>query len=552
LTLEGPCGPTAGMANVLGEEKREQILALGRLGWSLRRIERELHVRRETAGLYLHAAGIPVRRRGGLASSWPPWPASTDAGAKPATTGEVITDSPEAKPATTAEVITDSAVQKVGRAPTASACEPYRELIEQGLRLGRNVMAIYQDLVTDHGFAARYNSVRRFTMKLQGQTTPEAHPVIVTEPGQEAQVDYGEGPMIRDAQTGKYRRSRLFVFTLGYSRKSVRLLTMQSSSHIWAELHERAFRRLGGAPKTVVLDNLREGVLKPDWYDPTLNPLYRDVLGHYGVIALPCRPYHPNRKGKVESSVGHAQRTPLKGLRFESLEAAQVYLDRWEENWADTRIHGTTKRQVSAMYAEEKPYLAPLPVEPFRYYQHGNRTVHLDGCFEVGGAYYRAPPELLGRLVPVQWDARCVRLIHPATRQLVREYPFEKPGHRQSPPEYLPKRTPPTTLQLLARARHVGGQVGALCTEIHQRDGENGVRRIQGVLAQARKHGPQALERACGLAMEAGVPNLRFVRIYLEKHPTEPPLTLRQVDPLIRELTHYRTYINHITKENPE
>ena len=114
---------------------------------------------------------------------------------------------------------------------------------------------------------------------------------------------------------------------------------------------------MGGTPKTVVLDNLREGVLKPDSYDPTLNPLYRDVLGHYGVVALPCRPYHPNRKGKVESSVGHAQRTPLKGLRFESLEAAQAYLDRWEENWADTRIHGTTKRQVSAMYAEEKPSL---------------------------------------------------------------------------------------------------------------------------------------------------------------------------------------------------
>jgi transposase len=413
-------------------------------------------------------------------------------------------------------------------------------------------MAIYQDLVTDHGFAARYNSVRRFIMKLGRLSVPEAHPVIVTEPGAEGQVDYGEGPMIRDALTGKYRRSRLFVCTLGFSRKSVRLLTMQSSSQIWAELHERAFRRLGGAPKTIVLDNLREGVLKADWYDPTLNPLYRDVLKHYDVVALPCRPYHPNRKGKVESSVGHTQRTPLKGLRFESLEAAQAYLDRWEEDWADTRIHGTTKRQVSAMYAEEKPYLTPLPVEPFRYYQHGNRTVHLDGCFEVAGAYYHAPPELLGRLVPVQWDARCVRLMHPVTHQLVREYPVERPGHRHLPPEYRPKRTPPTTLQLLVNARQAGAQIGLLCTEIHQRDGETGVRRIKGVLAQARKHGQQALERACGLAMEAGVPTLRFVRVYLEKHPTEPPLTLRQVDPLIRELTHYRTYINHITKENAE
>jgi hypothetical protein len=77
--------------------------------------------------------------------------------------------------------------------------------------------------------------------------------------------------------------------TLGCSRKSVRLLTFRSSSRIWAELHERAFRRLGGATRIVVLDNLREGVLVPDIYDPALNPLYRDVLAHYGAVAMPCR-----------------------------------------------------------------------------------------------------------------------------------------------------------------------------------------------------------------------------------------------------------------------
>src|SRR5439155_232513 len=93
-----------------------------------------------------------------------------------------------------------------------------------------------------------------------------------------------------------------------------------------------------------------------------------------------------------ESGVAHAQKTPLKGQRFESLEQAQAYLDQWEEHWADTRIHGTTKRQVAAMFAEEKPALLPLPLEPFRYYQYGQRTVHLDGCVEVDAAYYSAPP----------------------------------------------------------------------------------------------------------------------------------------------------------------
>jgi transposase len=104
------------------------------------------------------------------------------------------------------------------------------------------------------------------------------------------------------------------------------------------------------------------------------NPLYRDVLKHYGAVALPCRVQDPDRKGKVESGIGHAQKTLLKGLRFESLEEAQTYLDRWEERWADTRIHGTTKRQVAAMFAEERPALLLLPVEPFRYYQYGERT----------------------------------------------------------------------------------------------------------------------------------------------------------------------------------
>src|SRR6185437_2020237 len=123
-------------------------------------------------------------------------------------------------------------------------------------------------------------SVRRFAYKLRGTQVPQARAVILTAPGEEGQVDYGSGPMVREPQSGKYRRTRLFVLTLGYSRKAVRLLVFRSSVRIWAELHEKAFRRLGGATRVVVLDNLREGVLAPDIYDPALNPLYKDLLQH--------------------------------------------------------------------------------------------------------------------------------------------------------------------------------------------------------------------------------------------------------------------------------
>jgi hypothetical protein len=151
-------------------------------------------------------------------------------------------------------------------------------------------------------------------------------------------------------------------------------------------------------------------VLKPDIYDPTLNPLYRDLLAHYGAVALPCRVRHPDRKGKVERAVGHAKNTPLKGLRFETLAEAQSHLDRWERQWADTRIHGTTKRQVAAMFAEEQPELRALPIEPFRFYQSGERRVNLDGCVEVEAAYYSAPPGWIGRRAGGRWRGQTLSL----------------------------------------------------------------------------------------------------------------------------------------------
>ena len=518
------------VSNVLSEEKRQQVIALGRLGWPLRRIQQETGIRRETAGAYLRAAGVAIRAPGGWGRRAP---------AKPAI--EVITDSG-------AEPVTIMAPEPPGRSPSASACEHYRELIELGLSRGRNAKAIWQELVDDYSFTASYQSVQRFIGKLRRSAAPEARAVIETPPGEEAQVDYGSGPMVRDPQTSKYRRTRLFVLTLGFSRKCVRLLVFSSSVRIWAELHEKAFRRLGGATRVVVLDNLREGVLAPDLYDPALNPLFRDLLQHYGVVALPCRVRDPDRMGKVESGVGHAKRTPLKGLRFESLAEAQAYLDRWEERWADTRIHGTTKRQVAAMFAEERPTLLPLPLEPFRYYQYGERTVHLDGCVEVEAAYYSTPPGWIGRRVQVQWNTSHVRLIDPRSGQLLREHLHQQRGRHRIQEEDRPPRSPLSTHQLLRRAEVTGPHVGALCQAMHRKQGQMAVRRILGVLALAKKYGIASTDNACALALETGACEYRFVRRYLERNP-QLPLSLRQVDPLIRQLTAYCDLIENRTRQ---
>ncbi len=201
------------------------------------------------------------------------------------------------------------------------------------------------------------------------------------------------------------------------------------------------------------------------------------------------------------------------------------------------------------MFREELPHLQPLPLEPFRYYEYGTRSVHLDGHVEVGAAYYSVPPGRIGTAVAVQWDAQHVRILDPHSGELLREHLRDQPGRYRTTDEDRPRRTPVSTEQLLRRAERIGLPVGVLCRQIHRRDGETGVRRILGVVALARKHGSEALIDACRAANELGMPTYRFVRRYLERRPPAH-LALVHIDPLIRDLTQYRDLIAHMTQED--
>jgi hypothetical protein len=162
LTPERALVGSLGMSNVLSTDKKLQVIALGKLGWSLRRIEEATGVRRETASTYLKTAGVAVYLPG--------W--GRRAPAKPA--NEVTPDS-GAKPAiVTPDFIAPFSPKQSVSPPSASVCEEYRELIEQGLAGGRNGKAIWQDLVSDHGFAGDYQAVKRFVRKLRGPQRPEA------------------------------------------------------------------------------------------------------------------------------------------------------------------------------------------------------------------------------------------------------------------------------------------------------------------------------------------------------------------------------------------
>jgi hypothetical protein len=170
---------------------------------------------------------------------------------------------------------------------------------------------------------------------------------------------------------------------------------------------------------------------------------------------------------------------------------------------------------------------------------------------EVEAAYYGLPPGWIGRSVKVQWDALHVRILHPGTNQLLREHLRQKRGGYRIQEEDHPKKMPLSTAQLLRRAEHAGAKTGKFCQLIYQRQAETGIRRILGVFSLVKKYGAGAVEDACATALDIGVQEYRFVRRYLERRP-HPQKFLRQIDPLIRELTEYRDFINLKIKEQPE
>jgi transposase len=351
-----------------------------------------------------------------------------------------------------------------------SACEPHREWIEEQVRLGRNGMAIYQDLVERFGFTHKYNSVKRFVRGLR-RKDPRQYDRLEFLPGEEAQVDYGTGALTVYRE-GKYRRPRLFVMTLKYSGRAFRKVVWRSSKQTWSRLHEEAFRYFGGCPQYVTLDNLKEGVIKPDIYDPQLNELYAAVLEHYGITADPARVADPNRKGTVENTVKHTQDTALKGRRFDSIEAQNDWLMHWEERWAAQRIHGRAKRQVAEMFREEKPYLEPLPLVPFRYFEQATRTVYDDGTIQVNKAYYAAAPAPLHSKVVVRIYDDQIEILDPVRMELIRRHgKSHRPGSVLMRPEeriFNPSRE---TDRLLARAESIGPHCFSLC-EMWSRKGE--------------------------------------------------------------------------------
>lgn len=512
------------MANILKVLEQNTIQDLAAQGWSRRRIARELDLDRKTVRRYLaEAAKSPTISTPGSSES----------------AGSKSPISTPGKPAG-ADLVTAALEAEAGR---PSFCDPHRGRIGAKVEAGLSAQRIYQDMVVEVQFSGSYQSVKRFVRQLR-QTQPERVWRIEVQPGEEVQIDFGLGASVVDA-AGR-RRPWVLRVVLSYSRKAYSEAVFRQTTENLIRCLENAFRSFGGVAKVVNLDNLRAAVTKADWCDPQLNPKLLSFCRHYGCALLPCRPRTPEHKGKTERGVQYLKGNALRGRTFAGLSSENEFLRQWEKTVADARIHGTTRKQVAAMFAEEQKALLPLPPDLFPCFQEGQRTVHRDSYVEVDKAFYSVPPEYIGQEVWVRWDSREVRLFNQRWEQIKL--------HAHLPPGKFDKvlglggGDGPLERQVdywLKRAQELGAPCGSWAQGVLERKGPLGLRSIMGLIGLTDHHAFKTVNDACASALSRGAWRLRDVKALLEQRQREiqTHMEFAQSHPLIRNLAEYGLFI---------
>ena len=442
-----------------------------------------------------------------------------------------------------------------GSAQSASVCEPFRQVILGKLEQRLSRKRIWQDLVSEHGFTARYHSVKRFVRKLN-RATPLPFRRIEVEPGAEAQVDFGKGAPVCTPSGGR-RRTHVFRLVLSFSRKGYSEAVFSQTTDEFLACLENAFWSFGGVPRVIVIDNLKAAVARADWYDPELHPKIRSFCQHYGCAMVPTKPYTPRHKGKVESGVNFVQSNGLKGHSFTGLPQENQHLWHWELTVADTRIHGTTRKQVGKLFAEvEKPALLPLPAERFPFFHEAQRSVHLDGYVQIAHSYYSVPPEYVGRTVWVRWDQRTVRVFNHRFEQITFHARRDHGDRFNTLNPHIPQEkrhgTEKGVTHWLRKASLIGPQADRWAQQMLLVRGAEGIRVLQGLVHLVEHHPAESIDRACQVASSRGLYYLRAVR-----EATAGDVAMQEqfefIDqhPMIRNLTEYGQLVRAAFGQEP-
>jgi transposase len=427
--------------------------------------------------------------------------------------------------------LTDQGLEALLFAPTGGSrpgirhkAEPNWAVIHRELRRpGVTLLLLWEEYRALHLQGYGYSRWCELYRSWEGRLSPtmrQAHPA-----GERLFVDYaGHTVEVVDGSSGEIRPAQVFVAVLGASNYTYAEATWTQSLPDWIGSHTRVLAFLGGVPRQIVPDNLRAGVLRANWYEPGINPTYRDLAAHYGTAILPTRVRRPRDKAKVEVGVLVVERwilARLRNQRFFSLAELNTAIAALitDLNARPMRKLGVSRRQLFDQL--DGPARLPLPAEPFVYAEWRIRRVALDYHVEIDGHYYSVPHRLLRERVEARVTVRTVELFHKGERVAVHVRGGAR-GRHTTLPEHMPQAHRRHAEWTIERIRQEAAAIGpatarltALILESRPHP-EQGFRACLGILRLVRSYGRDRVEAACARGLEIGARSYGSVQSILQ------------------------------------
>jgi len=279
--------------------------------------------------------------------------------------------------------------------------------------------------------------------------------------------------------------------------------------------HINAFEYFRGVPEVVKIDNLKAAILEANFYEPVYQRMYRQFAEYYGFKPLPCRIYHPNDKGKVESGIKYVKGNFFKGRRFESSYDCDRKLREWMEH-ANRRIHGTIKRVTFEVFeAEEKDNLLPLPLMRYQLPRVVTRLVYHDCHIFVEHNYYSIPFAYVGKEVEIELEDTLLRVFYKGN-QIALHKRVEGKGQFSTDSSHYPKYKQYSETEYQEKYQSQMAEIGVFAEQLFflilKENKTYWSQAVRGILSLTKQYPREVVEMACKRALAYGVYQYQTVK----------------------------------------
>lgn len=377
----------------------------------------------------------------------------------------------------------------------------YEEQIKEWFGMGLTGVLIQEKLLKEKSLNISYASVSRYLLQFK---TPEVYIPLIAKPGEEGQVDFGYlGRFIKDGKTVKVW---CFSMVLSYSRYSYNCLVTDQNVDSFIRCHIKSFEYFGAVPHTAKIDNLKAGVITPNFYEPTIQVQYAEFLKHYNCAPITARVRRGQDKGKVEAGVKYVKLNFLKRIEHKDFYKLEKELLDWTTNICNKRLHGTTKKVPAEVFnASEKKEMYALPNKRYELFKIEHRKVNTYSHISYINNFYSVPYTYIGKKLIIKSNGTILKIYDDASEIALHQI-NKKEGEFITKDEHAPPEKQKKTVEMyMEKAAGFGSDTSLFLEKVKKEKPQTWIQVIRGVFSLKKNYDAKTINLACKRALEYSV-----------------------------------------------